>query len=145
MKAPNIRIVVADASRARFFERHGAKGKLIELMDLAMVAPDVEVPRDRPPRVHDRMGAGRHAIEPRVTPREAAQERFLTNVAEAINKAAAGEAFDRLMLCAPPRALGLLRDQLSIAAKAKVSAAFHKDFIHDPVDTLQAHLDAAAP
>ena len=144
MKAAVTWVVVADASRARFFERLGVAGKLIELGDRGMTAPAPLASRDRPPRVHDRMGAARHIIEPRLTPR-GAQARFLASVGDAINEAAARGAFDKLAICAPPRALGLLRDRLSDIAKKRVTMALHKDFIHDPVDALQAHLDALAP
>jgi protein required for attachment to host cells len=145
MKAVLTWVVVADAGRARFFERRGAKANLLERNDLAMTAPAVETPRDRPPRVHDRMGAGRHIIEPRATPRSAAHTHFLAEVGRVINEAAERGAFDKLTICAPPRALGLLRDCLSDTTKVRVTTALHKDFIHDPVHVLQAHLDALAP
>lgn len=138
-------IVLADAGRARFFERLKPKATMTELEALDMDAPPVEQPGDRAPRVHDRQGDARHAIAPRQTPREAAADHFLHAVAARINKAAAEGVFARLVICAPPRALGILRDGLADNAKRCVVAAIDKDLMHEPVKALQAHLDSLAP
>lgn len=137
-------IVVADASRARFFERRALNAQMAELGDLAMSAPPLEAPRDRPPRVHDRQGPTRHSVEPRASPRTAAANHFLHTVAERINRAAGDGAFTQLVLCAPPRALGAIRDGLADAAKRSVVAAIDKDLTRESAKTLQQHLDDLA-
>jgi protein required for attachment to host cells len=138
-------IVVADAGRARFFARRLPKSPLTELSDLAMTAPPLDAPSDRPSRVHDRKGPTRHAVEPRKTPRAAAANSFLSAVAERINAGAQDDAFERLVVCAAPRALGLLRDGLADAAKSRIVAAFDKDLTRESVQGVQQHLDNLAP
>jgi protein required for attachment to host cells len=138
-------VVVADAGRARFFERRLPKSPLTELSDLAMTAPPLDAPSDRPARVHDRKGPARHAVEPRNTPRAAAASAFLNAVAQRINAGAQNQAFARLVVCAAPRALGLLRDGLTAAAKSRVVAAFDKDLTRESVQGVQQHLDNLAP
>lgn len=68
-------ILVADQARARLFSLDptdgAAEGGLREIA--GFVNPEGrlsarELGAARPPRTHDRMGASRHAIEPRTTP-----------------------------------------------------------------------------
>ena len=122
-------IVAADGGRARFFERLRPGVKLTELKALAMSAEPLAPTKQRPARVYDRMGPARHAVEPRATPKEAAETRFLGEVADAINQAAAQGAFEKLILCAPPRAAGILGKCLSGAARKRLTAAVNKDLV----------------
>jgi protein required for attachment to host cells len=48
--------------------------------------------------------------------------------------------FDRLVLVAPPKALGQLRDALPKSVSARVSAELAKDLTHLPAQELREHL-----
>lgn len=128
-----ILVVTADAGRARLFECTRLGGPLSQLSeksaDLAAVGA-----RDRPFRVHDRFGAGRHAVEARRSPRAAAAERYFVEVAEAVAK----EKFDALVLCAPSKALGVLRRQLPDEVGERIILAAAKDYLREtPADLAQ--------
>ena len=106
-------IVVADGGVARFLSRARPGARLAELVDVRMGAEAMEPARDRPPRVHDSVGSGRHAIERRPNPHDAAEDAFLQSVAEKTHELIRLNKISQLVLCAPPRALGVLRAALS--------------------------------
>ena len=105
VKPVKTRILIADGARARVLLNRGP-GKGLEATALTDLAaehePTRELGSDRPGRVHDRMGPGRHAMAPRVDWHEFEKTRFAREVATALNRAAGGQAFDRLILVAPP-------------------------------------------
>ncbi len=143
MKAIRTWILVADGARARFLLNQGP-GKGLEIPAMPELstghAPTREVGTDRPGRVHDRMGPGRHAMAPRVDWHQFEKSEFARRVATTLNKAAGRNDFDRLVLVAPPKTLGSLRAALDKAAAAKVTAELPKDLTHVSVDVLPNHL-----
>ena len=76
--------------------------------------------RDRPPRSFDRVGVGRHAIDRGIDPREEEERKFLQRVASRVAEAIRTKQFHHLILAAPPRALGMLREALPAQARALV-------------------------
>lgn len=136
----NTWIVVADGGVARFFERARPGANIVEREDLALRIEEAEPPRDRPMRVHDRMGPARHAAESRQSPRVAAEAKFLKQVGDFINSGAENGAFEALVLCAPPRPLGSLREALSKHARDKTKAELNKDLTHVPAHEMNSRL-----
>lgn len=128
-----ILVVAADGGKARFFEGVRLSGPLAEMNERRLDAPPT-APVSRPVRVHDRFGPARHAVESRLSPRDAAEQKFLVDVAAAID--ADIDAFDRLVLCAPPRALGALRAALSQRVRARLYAEVPKDYVNEPSERL---------
>ena len=141
LKAP-VWVVLADAGGARFFQRARANAKLAERVDLAMTAAPLEAPRGRLGRVHDRMGPARHAMAPRQSLRAASAALFLKTVAGVVNAAADAGTFKSLVLCAPPRPLGLLRENLSAPARERLSQVLAKDYLHASAEELEQRLHA---
>src|SRR5690606_30959514 len=105
------------------------------------VGPPPEV-TSRQPRVHESVGPARHAIEPRQFPRDAAEERFLKQVAQAIGDGV--EQFDEVVVCAPPRALGVLREHLPNSVRQRLTTEIGKDFVSRTPTELSAALEGAA-
>jgi len=124
-------IVVADGACARLFERLRPGAALVERESFARRAAPAATSRDRLPRTHDRTGPARHAIEPRQTPHEAAERAFLSDVAEEIARYALARAFSRLILCAPPKAMGELRRKLPRKLRTETGAVL-KDIVNQP-------------
>ena len=120
-------IVVADGGVARFLSRARPGARLAELVDVRMGAEAMEPARDRPPRVHDSVGSGRHAIERRPNPHDAAEDAFLQSVAEKTHELIRLNKISQLVLCAPPRALGVLRAALSPQARERLTLSWDKD------------------
>jgi len=136
-------IVVADGGRARILEERRPLGPLHELTDQAMAQQG----SDRPPAkdsatVHERTGSGRHAGHDD-SPQEEAEHRFLKRLAARLDEAARAKSFDRVVLVAPPKALGLLRGALSAAVTALVEASDPHDRVAETAENLQKHLRAA--
>jgi protein required for attachment to host cells len=98
-----------------------------------------ELGTDAPGRTFNSVGAGRSAIEP--TDWHAQEEdRFLRKLAERLDAAVnAGEA-KALILIAPPRALGVLRQTYSHGLRAALRAEIDKDFVRLPVHEIEKHL-----
>lgn len=135
-------IVVADAVHARLFEERRQGGALTEradwLGDLAP-APKASVQRGA---VHDRMGFALHGTDGG-DPRRLAAEDFLKRLAERIGLVMRAERFDALVVFAPPRALGLLREHLDPQTRAKLAHDADIDRIDDTPQALRDHLRQA--
>jgi protein required for attachment to host cells len=71
---------------------------------------------------------------------EAEEENFLKRVADRIGEADKQKAFDHLVIAAPPRALGLLRNKLPTSAKQRIRAEASKDLLSEPAPQLQQRL-----
>lgn len=93
----------------------GARGRILVPLDdhrgyrtarsfesAAAHTPAHELGATRPGRVHESATAIRHNIEPRKAPHVAAKHDFAGEIAATLNEAAAGHAFDRLILVALP-------------------------------------------
>jgi protein required for attachment to host cells len=145
MKRITTWILVADATQGRLFRNDGP-GRGIAPVSNAVLqgrnVPGREIMSDRPGRTFDSAGQGRHAKVPRTGPREVEKQRFAHRLAAMLDAGLKQGSFDRLVLVAPPKALGQLRDELSKSLRAKVSAELAKDLTHLPARDLQEHLGA---
>lgn len=104
-------IVTADDRRAAVHEERVRGGRLHPLPEEALKADHRLAGHAHQATVHARHGDMRHgAGEIDVSRLEA--ERFLGRVAQMIQAAAEARRFQRLVLMAPPRALGILRGSL---------------------------------
>ena len=137
-------VLVADAARARILRNEGP-GRGIEREVVREFAQDIppgrEIMADRPGRGFESANPGRHAMEPSSDPREVEATRFLREIVAYLEKANTGRAFDRLVLVAPPAALGTLRAQVSKPLAAKVTGQLNKDLTHVPVHDMAKHLE----
>ena len=105
-------ILLANGSRALIVLRRegGSRFDVIsEMSSEESHIPSHLLGAERPGRTQESGYTGRHAIEPREDPHAARMTAFLQSVAELVNERGAAKAFDRLILFAPPHALGELR------------------------------------
>lgn len=95
---------------------------------------------DRPGRVHESATVARSAVE--TTDFHAqAEAAFIARVAARLDAlVAAGEGPARILLVAPPKALGVLRDALSARVKPLVAGEIAKDLVKLPVDEIASHI-----
>ncbi len=141
-------ILVADGGRARFLKQEGAGGALRAAMDHDLVAPSQptrELGTDKPGRTHKSFDGSRHAMEPRVDWHRYEKHLFAKQVAKMVEGGLKRDDFDRLVLVAPPPALGELREALSKAARDKVTGELGKDLTHLSLADLRSHLDDVLP
>jgi protein required for attachment to host cells len=133
--------LVADGRRARVLieDRRGAH--LQAPADLVMEISEDELydVQDRPPRSFDRVGAGRHAMDKGRSLHEQEETKFLNRVASTIIDADKQNRFQHLVIAAPPRALGILREKLS-AVQSRIRAETPKDLLDEPEPKLRERL-----
>jgi protein required for attachment to host cells len=136
-------VLVADGARARILRNEGP-GRGIEREIVREFAQDIppgrEIMADRPGRTFDSAGQGRHAMERPTDPREIEETRFLREIIAYVEKANHEHSFDRLVLVAPPAALGTLRAHLPKPLAEKVTGELNKDLTQVPVHDLAKHL-----
>ena len=138
-------MVVADGSRARFFENLGPGRGLSETAQPDLAAetkPTRALGTDEPGRTHDRFGPTGHSMTPRVDWHEFEKAAFAREVASLIDRAAEARKFDRLVLVAPAKTLGELRASLSKKAAGLVSGELGKDLTKVPIQDLPSHIGA---
>ncbi len=120
MKPTTTWILIADGARARIFANLGP-GKGIAPVEGGVLkgdhAPSRDLASDRPGRTFESADVMRHAIDPAQDPHRELKRAFAGRIASLIEERLAENAFDRLVLVAPPVTLGDLRSALSKSVK----------------------------
>ena len=141
MKPITTWIVIADGARARVMQNAGP-GKGIGAVQGMVFEGDhasrVEIMADRPGRTFDSVGNARHAMEQSSDPHDELKAQFLKSIANTLQHHI--DDYNRLILVAPPQALGLLRKSLPAAVTRKVTAELGKDLTHVTNADLAQHL-----
>ncbi len=136
-------ILIADRTRARIVKNTGP-GRGVEADPNLVFRSEhrklQEIMADKPGRGFDFVGKGRHAMEYGFDAVREDELHFLQSLAERLEKEAMADAYDRLILVAPPRALGDLRPFLSKPVKNRVHDEIAKDLTQLPNDRLADHL-----
>lgn len=147
MKPTTTWILIADGAHARVFANKGP-GKGIELVEGKIDAdhrPTHEIVADRLGRTHESVGATRHAIAAEHDPHRELKHDFAVSLARMLDQRRSEHAYDRLVIVAPPKTLGDLREALPPAVRALVRAELDKDLTKTPVAELPGHLAAVLP
>ncbi len=134
-------ILIADGARAHVLENTGPNKGVFAKDDLVFAGdhrPSRDVRHDRPGRTFESVGTLRHAKQPPTDPHDKLKSEFAHTVAEALDRHAG--SFDRLILVAPPSALGAFRKALTPRVAAKVTKEVGKDLTHMPSTEVAAHL-----
>lgn len=144
MKSITTWILVADGSQARIASHMGPGKGLEPVLENQLHSrnlPGREIMADRPGRAFDSAGQGRHAMEPVTDPRVHDKQDFIREIAALLDKESKRGSFDRLVIVAPPKALGYLREELSDTVRSKVTGELGKDLVHVPLHDLAGHLE----
>jgi protein required for attachment to host cells len=149
-----VRIVVAGAAEARFYDTDSPKGPLhlaARLTDPNAHLHDRDRVTDRPGRKFDhaplgaRRGAtARHSTGGEESPRKHEAEVFARRVAEELERGNSHNGFERVVVIAGPSFLGLLRNALSSSLRSKIVAEIPKDVVHQAESAVQEHLPQEA-
>ncbi len=143
MKPVRTWIVIADGARARIVKNAGPGRGVVADSNLVFRSEHrklQEIMADRPGRSFDSIGKGRHAMTDGADAVREDERRFLQSLAARLEKEAIADAYDRLILIAPPRALGDLRPFLSKPVKSRIYDEIAKDLTQLPNDRLTDHL-----
>lgn len=146
MKPVKTLVLVANDREARLLENEGVgKG----LRQLGQVNRDAALDSgeghgDQRGRSQAAPGMARHGMEPATDEEAVTRARFATALAEMVAGDLTLGGHDRLIVCAPPKMLGALRDALPHEATAKLAADLPKDLVHTPLADLPKHFEAIA-
>lgn len=144
MKKTVTYVLVADGARARLYLNEGP-GKGLRPVSGATHKADLhhharDVKSDKPGRAVDAGTGQRSAMEPHQDWHRFEKHKFAREMAKLLDSAAAGKAFDRLILVAPPATLGDLRMELGEQTAKLVSGELAKDLTRHPEHELPQHL-----
>jgi protein required for attachment to host cells len=139
------RVLVAHDAGCRAFEQRGRGKKLTLLTEIDFEdgrRHSGELDADRPGRSFDRNGGQGHAYESHLDTRQHAVLQFAKELATDLAREYHLGAFDDLVLVAPPRFLGMLRDALDTKLRRAVVATLAKDLPRADEAELRAQLSA---
>jgi len=133
-------VLVADRARARLFSLAKGAPRMIEIEDF--VNPEARTPGHErehapPPRVHDRIGEGRHAIEAHTSPREKAALQFAAILGSHLKRAHDEQYYRGLVLIAPPGFLGALNAALGAHLGEAVLLRVSKNLTRSPANGIR--------
>ena len=133
-------IVVADGEKALFFRNNDIDTQPdFEVLDKEKLdnPPTREQAANRRGRMNDNGVQQRSALDD-TDWHEFEKERFAKDVAEMINKPALKNAYDRLVLFAPPKVLGEIRPELHKEAQKRLVQEVGSDLTNHPVEKIEA-------
>jgi protein required for attachment to host cells len=137
------RVLVAHDAGARSFENRGPGKGLIALGEVAFEdgrRHSGEFDSDRPGRSFG--SQGRHAYEPHEDARQHAVAHFARELAQDLARDYHLGAFQQLVLVAPPRFLGVLRDALDAKLTRALIGSVPKDLPRASAAELCAHVSS---
>ncbi len=136
-------IVIADGAHASIFQNDGP-GKGIAPTRHTQLTGDTrrssDIASDALGRTHSRGGHVQSVMEPTSDPHEQAEQEFITHISALLTDACRAQEYQRLILVAPPQALGDLRATLPEDVGALVSGELHKDLTHATIPDITEHL-----
>ncbi|VVT24036.1 host attachment family protein [Rhizobium sp. EC-SD404] len=132
-------VVVADGEKALFLRNEG-DGEHPNLQVFREIAQDNPPTReqgtDRPGRVHESAGTGRSSVEP-TDWQQLGKERFAKEIAERLYKYAHANRFDKLVLVAPPKILGEMREAMHQEVLDRIVSEIPKTLTNHSIDKIE--------
>lgn len=139
-------VLVADAGRARVFEKSDQRPDLVlvEGLDLHHPIPKTsDMVRDSLPRTFDSVGPGRHAITPKSDPHRAEKKDFAKTLAQILEKGRAAAAYEHLIIVAPPQMMGDLHGCLPDSVKGSLKGELLLDLTRASISEIARRLPEA--
>jgi protein required for attachment to host cells len=137
-------IVVCDGKKALVMENAGDE-KFLDLKTRQVFEhsdPKThEIGTDAPGRSFNSVGNERSAME-QVDWHDQEEQRFLQKLLDYLNAAVHAGQIKSLLIVAPPRALGVLRQSYSHEVRKALRGEIDKDFVKMPVHEIERHLAA---
>jgi protein required for attachment to host cells len=134
----NVRIVVADERQAAFYDMTRPSGPLAVVGNLENGAGgkrDIDVETDRAGRRFGGMGH-HHGVDGERSTIQHDLTLFARAVAQRIYEDRNRHVFDKLVLVAPPKVLGMLRQMLPDSCKDSIASEIAKDLLHRGPDAI---------
>jgi protein required for attachment to host cells len=135
-------VVACDGTKAIMLENTGSltEPHLKTRETYEQVAPRTrELGTDEPGRAFSSVGYGRSAVE-QTDLHEQLEQEFLQKLAARLDRAVDGGEIETMILAAPARALGQLRQALSPRGRAAVRAELDKNLVRLPLTEIARHI-----
>ena len=135
-------ILVADSSRARIFVAD-TPSSIQEIEDFTHVEGRLhehDMTSDLPGKGAGVAGAGKHAYQDQINPKEQEAINFAKSVAKYFDDAHIANKFEKLMIISDPSFLGKLRKQLSDQSRNAVCFELDKNITTHSADDIRKHL-----
>lgn len=144
MKPVKTWILIANGARARIVQAEGV-GKGIAALPAMVFGQEPkkasDIMADRPGRTFDSTGAGRHGMAYHSEPERGRERAFAAMLVSKLQRAYEEGKFERLVLVAPPQALGDLREALSLDLTRTLQGTLAKDLTQLPNTKIPKHLE----
>ena len=138
-------VIVCDGAKALILENKGdSKFPNLQTREVHAQenAPTHAQGTDAPGRSFNSVGNRRSAME-QTDWHEEAEREFLVKLIGRLNSALGAGEMKSLIVVAPPRALGVIRQAYSSSLKQAVRKEIDKDFVKMPVHEIEKHLTGA--
>ena len=135
-------ILVADSSRARIFVVD-TPSTLQEIEDFAHTEGrlhEQDLTSDLPGKDAGIAGAGGHAYQDQIDPKEQEAINFAKSIANHLDEERNLNKFEKLMIISDPSFLGKLREQLSGQSQKAVCFELDKNITTHSIDDIRKHL-----
>jgi protein required for attachment to host cells len=137
-------VLVGDGRKALFFRNKGdaLHPNLVVERVLEQENPPTDAQgTDAPGRNLGPPGPAKSAVEP-TDWHHLAEERFAKDIAAALYRRAHAGRFDKLVVVAPPKVLGVLRKEMHKEVTARITAELPKELTSHPVSEIEKLLAA---
>lgn len=125
-------ILTANRSGASLFESDWPGKSMRRLQDIPHPQgrkQNREIDSDKPGRSFDSVGLGRHSMSSEQGPTEHIAQQFALDLAEKLNSGRVNHSYDKLVLIAEPKFLGILRDALDKNTASLVVQTVNKELL----------------
>jgi len=141
----NALILVGDGNKALFLRNRGTPQKLDlaveQILDGAENPPTRDQGTDRPGRVMQSVGSSRSSVE-QTDWHTLEEQKFASTIADALYRSVLDNKFAELVIVAPPKTLGMLRQSFHKQVSERIHGEVPKTFTSLPVDEIQRLLEA---
>ncbi len=141
-------LVVADNSKARIFKVESRMGPIEEIESIVHTEArlhEQKMTSDLPGRANGKGGAGGHAYQDEVSPKEQENINFAKKIANELDAARKDNKFKQFVLVAAPGFLGNLRKQFNAQTQKLACFELAKNLSHLSAEEIRAHLPERLP
>ena len=138
--APRTWVLTADERQAKIFRRHGERLEFIgEALPTSPGAPD-DLTHESVGHIAGSTDFVHHKLESHAAAGEHEHVLFARQIGNWLEAAVREDAFDRIIIAAPPRMLGLLRKSVNRKVRARTIAELDKNLTPLPEEKLREEL-----
>ena len=136
-------ILSANRSNASLFESDWPGKSMRRLQDISHPKgrlQNKDINTDKPGRSFDSMGQGRHSMGSDQDPIDHVAQQYASQLAELLNKGRLTNAYEKLVLIAEPKFLGILRAALDKNTALLVVQSVNKELLDVKEEDLEKYL-----